>query len=148
MLRKSKAVIRHAEVGDLLVIKALLQEAKLPNNGLEKHIDHLFVLESGERVLGAVGFEAHPPYTLLRSLVVAPEIRGQGQGWELLEFILKEVKTRDFLEAYALTTTIPNWFLRVGFEEISRQDIPKALHVSEILRACCCASASVFKLRL
>lgn len=145
---KGEVIIRQAGVGNLLEIKSLLQEARLPTAGLESHVEHLFVLESSRHVLGAVGFEAYPPYALLRSLVVAPQIQGQGYGRRLLKFILHEVKTQDFLEAYALTTTIPNWLSRLGFEEISRQDLPEALHASVELKGACPASALVFRLRL
>lgn len=145
---KGEAVIRQAEAGNLPEIKALLQRASLPTNGLESHVEHLFVLESGGHVLGAAAFEAYPPYALLRSLVIAPQIQGQGHGRRLLKFILNEVKTQDFLEAYALTTTIPNWLSRLGFEEMSRQDLPEALHSSEELLGACPASALVFRLRL
>jgi len=71
-LMKGEVVIRQAEASNLSEVKFLLQEMKLPIAGLENHVEHLFILESGSRVLGAVGFEAYPPYALLRSLVVAP----------------------------------------------------------------------------
>ncbi len=145
---KDKAVIRHAETGHLQEVRSLLQGAMLPTAGIESHIEHLFVLESGRHVLGAVAFEAYLPYALLRSLVVAPQVQGQGYGRRLLQFILDEVKTQGFLETYALTTTIPNLLSRLGFEEISRQALPEALHASELLVTCCCTSALVFRLRL
>lgn len=144
---KGEVVIRQAEAGELSEVKSLLQEARLPTAGLD-NVEHLFVLESGGHVLGAVGFEAYPPYALLRSLVVAPQLQRQGHGRRLLKFLLNEVKTQGFLETYALTTTIPNWLSRLGFEEISRQDLPEALHTSVELLGACPASALVFRLRL
>jgi len=66
----------------------------------------------------------------------------------LLKFILNEVKVQGFLEAYALTTTIPNWLSRLGFEEISRQDLPEALNTSVQLKGACPASALVFRVQL
>jgi len=145
---KGEVIIRQAGAGNLLEIKSLLQEARLPTAGLESHIEHLFVLESSRHVLGTVAFEAYPPYALLRSLVVAPQVQGQGHGRRLLKFILHEVKTQSFLEAYALTTTIPNWLKRLEFEEISRQHLPEALHASVEFKRACPASALVFRLRL
>ncbi len=103
---KGQAVIRQAEVSHLEEVKSLLQGARLPVIGLD-HVEHLFILDDGY-VLGAVGFEAYPPYALLRSLIVAPQVQGQGLGRRLLKFILNEVKTQKFIEAYALTTTISN----------------------------------------
>ena len=143
-----EVVIRQVEASKLPEVKSLLQEARLPTAGLESHVEHLYVLESGGYVLGAVGFEAYPPHVLLRSLVVAPQVQRQGHGRRLLKFILKEVKTQGFLETYALTTTIPNWLSRLGFEEISRPDLPEALLASEELLGACPASALVFRLRL
>jgi len=68
-MMKDEVVIREAEAGNLLEINALLQEARLSVIGLESCFEHLFVLESSRHLLGAVGFEAYPPYALLRSLV-------------------------------------------------------------------------------
>ena len=144
---KGEVVIRQAEAGKLQEVKSLLQEASLPTAGLDD-VEHLFVLESDGYVLGAMGFEAYPPYALLRSLVVANQVQGQGHGRRLLKFILNEVKTQGFIETYALTTTIPNWLSRLGFEEISRPDLPEALQASEQLLGACPASALVFRLRL
>jgi len=131
---KGEVIIRQAESGNLPEVKSLLQEMRLPIAGLENHVEHLFILESHSRVLGAVDFEAYPPYVLLRSLVVAPQVQGQGYGRRLLQFILDEVKIQGFLEAYALTTTIPNWLVRLGFEEISRSDVPEGLQASAELQ--------------
>ena len=144
---KGQAVIRQALLGHLEEINSLLQGARLPVIGLD-HVEHLFILESDGYVLGAVGFEAYPPYALLRSLIVAPQVQGQGHGRRLLKFILNEVKTQEFIEAYALTTTIPNWLSRLGFEKISRLDLPEALHGSVQLLGACPASALVFRFQL
>ena len=145
---KVQAVIRQASSGRLEEVKSLLQRARLPVVGLESHVEHLFILESDGYVLGAVGFEAYAPYALLRSLIVDHKVQGQGHGRRLLKFILNEVKTQEFIEAYALTTTIPNWLSRLGFEEISRQDLPEDLHGSVQLLGACPASAPVFRLQL
>lgn len=139
-------MIRPLLPGEWKAAQALLREANLPLEGLEAA--YLFLLEQEGHPLGLVGYEAHPPFVLLRSLVVAKELRGQGVGLHLLRFAIKEVRNRGFKEAYALTQTIPELLIREGFAEVSRQTAPPALLASAEFQGACPASARLFRLVL
>ncbi len=124
----------------------LIEEASLPTAGLAEHRRHLYVLEVRGKVIGAVGYESHPPDALLRSLVVAPAARGQGYGRRLLEFIMGRARRDGVRGCYGLTTTIPDLLARLGFTEIGRADVPEALLASEELRGVCPARARSFRI--
>lgn len=134
--------IRRAHEGDLPAIRQLLEAARLPVEGLAD--TRLFVLEETDHIVGVVGFESYPPYVLLRSLAVVPEVRGQGKGRWLLDAVLQQAKAAGHTAAYGLTTTIPDWLSRLGLEEISRADLPAELAASAELRGACPASGRVF----
>ncbi len=141
-------MVRPAGAGDVPEAKRLLEAAGLPTAGLDDHLADLYVLEADGDILGAVAFEAYPPWVLLRSLVVSEAARGQGHGRELMRFVLGLARRRGFCEAYALTTTIPDWLSRLGFEKIAREDLPAALGASAELQGACPITAKAFRLKL
>ena len=140
------STLRAADEGDLPAVAALLAKAGLPLAGLEQAT--LFVLEQGGALLGVVGYERYGPYALLRSLAVAEEVRGQGHGRMLIRFVQDETRRVGCTTVYGLTTTIPEWLLELGFDELAREALPAALHASAELRGACPASARVFGLEL
>ena len=139
-------IIRQATDADLPVVFDLLNEVSLPTAGLAEHRGHLYVLAAQGAVVGVVGYEAHPPDALLRSLVIAPAARGQGHGRKLLVFILERARRDGIRDAYALTTTIPDLLFHLGFNEVKRSDAPAALLASEEFRWACPASARLFRI--
>jgi amino-acid N-acetyltransferase len=141
-------ILRPATGSELPAVVGLLEAAGLPAAGLERHVETLFVLARGGSTVGAVGLEAYPSAALLRSLVVAPGTRGEGWGRRLAELVMEEARRRGFREAYALTNSIPDLLLRLGFEEVSRRELPEALLASKELQGACPASARVFRKRL
>jgi len=140
--------IRRASEGDIPGVISLLKDASLPVDGILRHRDHLYVLETRGTVAGAVGYEAYPPSCLLRSLVVAPSARGHGCGRQLISFILEQAQRDGMRDAYGLTTTIAERLLRLGFEEISRSRVPVEVLDSEEFRGACPRHARLFHLRL
>ena len=102
-------------------------------------------LEGRGQLVAVGGFERYGDLALLRSLAVTPEERGQGLGGALLHHLLKTLRANGVVTVYGLTMTIPGWLLRLGFREITRDELPAALRGSEQLRGACPASARVFK---
>lgn len=141
-----KPAIRSARAEELDAVCTLLRAAGLPTAGLEKTT--LYVLKHGKELAGVVGFERYGALTLLRSLAVAPSLRAQGYGRALLHFILNRVKAEGVATAYGLTTTIPDWLKRLGFRELTRAELPQALHASAELQGACPAGARIFELTL
>lgn len=134
--------LRTAAPEDLFGIHSLLSEAGLPTEGTEA--SELFVLEQNGELHGVVGLERYGSVALLRSLAVSTALRGQGQGRLLMSFILEYAQQENFSAVYGLTTTIPDWLLRLGFTEITRHDLPAALNASQELQGACPTNARVF----
>ncbi len=134
--------IRAATPDDLDAATRLLGASGLPLAGLER--THLWLSETDGDLTGVGGFERYGTVALLRSLAVLPAGRGRGLGGALLRHLLGVLRADGVTAAYGLTTTIPEWLLRLGFQEITRDALPAALRGSEQVQGACPASAKVF----
>ena len=83
-LRRSSCHFRRRRRTTRPAIAALLREAELPHEDFAGHLAHFLVVRQAGEVVGAVGFELHGRDALLRSLVVAPALRGAGLGGRLV----------------------------------------------------------------
>jgi len=140
-----------ATVSDLVGLGQLLQEAGLPNAGLQDAWRAWVLTDpSSCSVVGGVALErydtADGPAFLLRSLVVSLGMRGGGLGGELVGCAMSAVE--DDAEGDAtvalLTETADDYFPRFGFVPSSRADLPTELSASCELRGACPDSSRVF----
>lgn len=138
-------MLRIAKPEDRPAVAKLLRAAKLPTDGLMTDVDHLFVLEEQSKIVGAIGFEGFGSDALLRSLVVDAKLRGRGHGGTLMKAALQQAGKLGYKTLYGLTTTIPDWLTKLGFQEIQKSDIPEPVHMSMELRGACPESARAFK---
>jgi amino-acid N-acetyltransferase len=139
---------RPVEPPDRSAVEALLTREQLPLEGVAEHFDTFVVAESGSEVVGAAGLEVHGSFGLLRSVVVAPEVKGQGVGRGLTHQLLAQARARGLEAVYLLTTTAPDFFAHLGFERIAREAAPAPLWASAELQGACPASAIVMRLAL
>jgi amino-acid N-acetyltransferase len=137
-------MIRHAEPADLPAVLALLAETKLPTEGVAEHFKSFFVVDDGGRIVACAGLELHGDAALLRSLAVAPNVRGTGLGAAILRRALIEAHDRPG-GVYALTTTAEPYLARLGFERVARAALPEQLFQSRELQDACPATAAVMK---
>jgi N-acetylglutamate synthase-like GNAT family acetyltransferase len=137
-------MIRQAEPRDLPAVLALLAEARLPTEGVADHFQSFFVDDDGGRIVASAGLELHGDAALLRSLAVAPDLRGAGLGAAVLRRALAEAQGRPG-GVYALTTTAERYLSRFGFEPVDRESVPPQLLKSRELQDACPTSASVLR---
>ena len=141
--------IRRAKKDDLEAISALLNDSKLPLDGVAEALDNFILAEgNGIHVVGAAGLEVYGRVALLRSVVVAPGWQGYGVGRALTGEILSRARARNIDDVFLLTTTAENFFPSFGFQRIERADVPAELGGSPELRGACPATATVMKLSL
>ncbi|HSG79233.1 MAG TPA: arsenic resistance N-acetyltransferase ArsN2 [Acidimicrobiia bacterium] len=127
---------------DLPEILALLTAAGLPAARLGEHgPTDLFVVRVGGRLVGAAALEHHDGDGLLRSVVVAEELRGTGLGRRLTEAALAAAAAADLRSVRLLTETAPGFFAHLGFERFDRSDAPPAIAASEEFAVACPDSA-------
>jgi amino-acid N-acetyltransferase len=141
-------MIRAAHQVDRPKVEALLRAEKLPLDGVAEHFGSFFVVEDGERIVGAAGLEWYGDVALLRSVVVAPGERGTGLGALLTGRAIDEARGRRARALYLLTTTAADFFPRLGFQSIDRAELPSALVASRELQGACPASAIAMRLQL
>ena len=137
--------LRQAVPDDLPEILALLEESSLPRAGVEPALEHFIVALRDDRLVGVVGFEPYGTHALLRSAAVRSSEQGSGVGRALVEQLLGAAERTGVRDIYLLTTTAQRWFLRFGFEEVSRDAVPAAVRQSVEFNGACPDSAVVMR---
>lgn len=140
--------IRKARTSDLPAVEELLSASRLPLDGVRDHFSDFIVAEDGNGIEGAVGLEKYDSVALLRSAVVAPQLRGTGVGRKLVEQVLERAEEDGIDELYLLTTTAEDYFPRFGFKPTTRAAVPEELKSSAEFRGACPDTAVVMKRRL
>jgi amino-acid N-acetyltransferase len=133
---------------DLDALRFRLAQASLPEAGFSDHLDSTLVARADGAVVGGVALELYGEEALLRSLAVAPAVRGGGLGQRLVEAALELARARGVRRVWLLTTTAERFFPRFGFRIVERSELPRALDASAELRGACPASAVAMGLEL
>jgi amino-acid N-acetyltransferase len=138
----STARIRPATPADFGDILALLNAASLPTQDLgNARPVHFWVGERDGRIEGAGGLEQYGDAALLRSLVVAPTLRGTGLGIALVETLEQAAATMGISQLVLLTRTARSFFEHRGYSVIPRESAPDAVRTSAEFRVFCPAPA-------
>ena len=123
--------------------QVLLQSCNLPADDLNYNRDLLVGYYEDESMVGTGGLEVHGPYALLRSLSVKFGIRGKAVGSSITQFLLDEAKKKKLKAVYLLTETARSFFLRKGFQDVPRDNVPEEVKASSEFAHVCPTSASV-----
>jgi N-acetylglutamate synthase-like GNAT family acetyltransferase len=97
---------------------------------------------------GAGGLEVRGDAGLLRSLVVAEGLRGTGLGRALVEAVEAVARRRGLQELVLLTETAHEFFARLGYAAILRDEAPAAIRGSAEFRSLCPQSARCMRKKL
>jgi amino-acid N-acetyltransferase len=133
--------IRAALPTDRAQVLALLADADLSSGGVAADLAGFVVAEDQGRVVGVAGLERYERDGLLRSVAVAESHRGSGLGARLTHRVVEEAESRGLEGLYALTTTAEWYFPRLGFERITREQVPGPVRSSEEFRTICPSNA-------
>ncbi|MFN8110059.1 MAG: arsenic resistance N-acetyltransferase ArsN2 [Thermoleophilia bacterium] len=130
--------MREATPTDLPTIRALLAAADLPVEGLAAALaDTVVEPDAHGAVVGAAAIERHDGAALLRSVVVAPGVRGTGLGRRLVADRLRHAAATGLTDAYLLTTTAEAFFTGLGFRTVPRTEAPAGIAASPEFAALC-----------
>jgi N-acetylglutamate synthase-like GNAT family acetyltransferase len=129
------------------VLHATLLEAALPIEDLETSNGRFFRFDRNGVLAGFGGFEPYGPDALLRSVVVAPQMRGSGTGRAIADALFAEMRDAGIKSAYLLTTTAEDFFAHLGFAEIERKDAPASI-LATPQATTICSSAALLSRRL
>jgi amino-acid N-acetyltransferase len=126
---------------------ALLDSASLPTGDLTaEHCEHFFFSGPASHPTGMIGLELYGDVALLRSLVVASDRRGTGEGSALLEHAEQHALANGVRILYLLTTTAERFFAMRGYGHASRDSAPGAIRATREFSSICPAS-SAFMMR-
>jgi amino-acid N-acetyltransferase len=134
-------MIRTIPVDD--TARAFLRAAGLPVDDLVAPVAvQLFGAFDGDALVGVVGLEDGGDAALLRSLAVVDARRGAGYGSALVAFAEDEAATQGVRCLYLLTTTAAEFFDRLGYRRIARDDVPPAMAATPQFATLCPASST------
>lgn len=142
------AELRSATQGDLAGISALLQLNKLPVAGVAEHLDTFIIACSEAQTVACAGLEVYQGAGLLRSVSVHPDYQNQGLGQQLTQAVLELARKQGLAKIALLTTTAGDYFKGLGFQPVSRQELPASLQASAELQGACPDSALALILHL
>jgi len=111
-------IIRKAKKTDFTEISRLAKKYGLDYSGMER--DKFLVVEEKKKIIGIGALRKHKDCIELCSLGVDENYRGQGKAKKLVLSLLGQTK-----EDIYLTTIIPHFFEKFGFEKAGR--IPASL---------------------
>ena len=145
---KSTTAIRSATEEDFPAILALVEQNRLPRDGLHDHLSTALVAVDGERVVGSVALEMYGPVALLRSVAVEQAYRNRGVGHQLTRSALDLGRQQGVKTIFLLTETAQDFFTRFGFRPIPREDVAPSVRRSVEFTTACPESAQAMVLRL
>lgn len=132
-------LIRERRAEDFSSVRALLQRAGLPLEGLEK--TRGWVAWQHDGVVAHVAVDETPKGIVLRSLVVAESARGKGLGRALLARA-EEASAPCCL--YLRTRTIEDWVRRRGYRAVTRAEVPDEVRQTAEFSGALCASVPIY----
>ena len=130
-------------------LQQFLKANKLPASDLRLE-QSVFVgyYDSANQLVGSGGLEFYGNTALLRSIAVGEEFRGQLLGKTIVEDIIAKAKDSKIKDLYLLTETAHNYFLKKGFQDVPRENVPEIIKQTTEFAQVCPASAIVMKLTL
>ena len=164
-------VARHRMVNEALAeelhsrVHALVIEAKSPEEDLafvdltatDERLRKLLGLSglptddlSGKRFIGMIrggelaaagGLDLVLPYVLLRSVAVNADLRGGGFGRVMVIRLLGEARNAGAKAVFLLTASAQPFFSTLGFENISRDNVPAEIASTSQFTGSTCSTA-------
>jgi amino-acid N-acetyltransferase len=92
-------------------------------------------------VIGVIGLERFDDVGLLRSLAVSGEHRHHGLGFALVRALERRAALAGIAALVLLTVTARDFFLRAGYQVITRMQAPASVRASSEFRSLCPDSA-------
>lgn len=146
MLNHHTPAIREACPVDWRAIRALLLDAGLPVDDLgPDRLDAFLVAENNDAMIGLIGLDVFGTIGLLRSLVVEPEVRGDGLGSKLVDALEATASAAGLHQLWLLTIDAEGFFQRHAFEVVDRAVAPEAIRRSAEFTRLCPGTAFVMR---
>lgn len=136
-------IYRPATPADRPVLITLLTQVDLLTDDLPEDLSTFTLAFDDDKLAGAAGVEAFGPTGLLRSVAVSPVYQQKQIGRHLVDASLKQAHKQGVERLYLITTTADGYFERLGFERVTRTDVPEAIARTRQFSDLCPASSVV-----
>lgn len=123
-------------------LRPALNAAGLPANDLDDPGRRFFELTDPDGPIGFVGLEGDGPHVLLRSLLVLPGRKRQGNGGLLVAHAEAVARQEGARRLHLLTTTASDFFRARGYRDCDRTGAPMTIRTSPQFASLCPGSAS------
>ena len=141
--------LRQAQDGDWKSIGQLLQESGLPTADLgPDKLDGFLVVEDGDELAGLIGLQVYGTTGLLRSLVVAKQVRSAGFGGKLVGALESAAQTAGIRELWLLTIDAERFFEQQGFTIVNRETVPDVIRETDEFSDLCPGDAFLMMKKL
>jgi glycerol-1-phosphatase len=142
--------LRGATGPDLPAIAQLLHEGGLPAGGARERVARTIVAQDDRSIIATAAWEPAGDAGLLRSVAVAPDVRGAGTGLLVAAAALRQMARAGIREAFLVANdaAAETFFARCGFRPIQREELPPAVAEHRQITRECPSSATVMRLVL
>jgi amino-acid N-acetyltransferase len=119
------AVQIHQLIGNYSGSGALLPRSL---NEICENVRDFVVVEDEGRIIGCGALHLYGMHLAeVRSITVDPTVQGKGAGFLVVKELLKEAQTQQ-VGCVCLFTRIPDFFARMGFRVVPREDLPDKMY--------------------
>lgn len=139
--------VRIEKTSDLNETKEILSINNLPSQDIESSNVQMFSALLDSKLIGIIGFENNNNIALLRSFVVLEQYRNKKYGQVICKKFIEMLQEKGFKEIYLLTTTAKEFFEKLGFLSIDRNDAPIEIQNSSEFSSLCPATAQCLKIK-
>ena len=133
-----------AEAGLRAATLALLRENDLPVSDLDE-TKTLFACLSNTDVVGTGGLESFRDCALLRSISIKKDLQKKGLGKFIVGELEKLARQNGVNCLYLLTTTAGDFFTKIGYETIDREEAPIEIKNTTEFSSICPSTAKVMR---
>jgi N-acetylglutamate synthase-like GNAT family acetyltransferase len=117
-----------AQPGDRFELRLFLRTADLTLSGLDDPELPLWIqVDADGRIEGTAGFELAGREALIRSVAVAPSLRGTGLGRKLAQFALDRAAEAGAERAWLFSRRSGPFWQKLGFEPADRDELARLL---------------------
>lgn len=124
-------------------LQKFLQVNKLPHEDVKAN-GNFFIgyYDEAKNIIASGGLELYTTFALLRSVAVDNNHRGKNLGKQIVDELVQKAKRLKIKSIFLLTETAHGFFLKKGFRDVSRDDVPSEIRSSSEFTFVCPASAT------
>jgi N-acetylglutamate synthase-like GNAT family acetyltransferase len=126
---------------------AALSRANLPVEDVKRPGPLFWRFENSDVPVGFGGLEIYGDHALLRSIITLPPVRKRGVGRAIVATLELEASIRGCRTAWLLAPAA-DFFLRLGYRQCERGDLPRAIQETAQFTRLCPTSAVAMTKRL